>query len=100
MKYAPRWAQKPDSNQSDVVQALEKIGCSVFSLHRVGDSIPDLLVGYRGLTMLLEVKTERGKLSKEQERWHREWKGHTCVVRSPTDAIEQVMSHVKAHQSR
>jgi len=96
---APRWAQRPDSNQPDIVTALEKIGCSVEQLHRVG-RIPDLLVGYRGLTMTLEVKTATGRLRKEQEQWHRGWKGHSCVVRSPEDAIQQVMSHVTSHQIR
>ena len=97
---APRWAQAPDANQDEVVKALEKIGCSVYDAHRIGGGLPDLIVGYRGLTMLVEVKTPKGKLREGQEQWIREWRGFTCVVRSPEDAIEKVMSHVKNHPIR
>ena len=98
-KYAPRYAQKPDSNQPEIVTALEKIGCSVYDASRVG-KIPDLIVGYRGCTLLLEVKTPKGRLSSEQVEWHKEWRGHSCVVRSPKEAIEAVLTYVKNHQIR
>lgn len=80
--------------------ALEKIGCSVHDMSRVGGGFPDLVVGCRGLTLLLEVKTVQGSLNKEQEQWHTEWKGHTSIVRSPMEAIEVVTHHVKKHQTR
>jgi hypothetical protein len=97
---APRWRQKPDANQPDIVAALESIGCSVYDASRVGGGFPDLVVGFRGLTLLLEVKTARGRLRKEQQQWIDEWRGFTRVVRSSTDAIETVLEHVKNHQSR
>ena len=50
--------------------------------------------------MLLECKTEGGRLREEQERWLTEWKGFTCVVRSPLEAIEVVTDHVKNHPIR
>lgn len=79
--------------------ALERIGCMVYDAHRVGE-IPDLIVGYRGCTMLLEVKTPNGKMKRDQIKWHREWRGHSCVVRSPMEAIEAVTEHVKNYQIR
>lgn len=95
----PRFRQKPDANQPEIITALLKIGCSVYDASRVGE-IPDLLVGYRGCSLLLEVKLPKGKLSKPQELWHKRWNGHSCVVRSPEEAIEAVLSHVKNYQSR
>lgn len=97
---APRWRQKPDANQKDIVAALEKIGCTVYDGSRIGGGFPDLVVGYRGLSLLIECKTAKGRLRKEQERWHREWKGHSCIVRSPMQAIDAVTEHVKNHQIR
>lgn len=97
---APRWAQKPDENQGEIVQALENIGCSVYDASRVGGSFPDLVVGIRGLTILLEVKTERGRVRKEQTKWHENWRGCTFIVRSPMEAIDVVMAHVRTHTIR
>ena len=45
-----------DANQKEIVDALRKVGASVVSLSQIGDGCPDLLVGYRGRTLLLEVK--------------------------------------------
>jgi hypothetical protein len=50
--------------------------------------------------MLLEVKTPNGKMKRDQIKWHREWRGHSCVVRSPMEAIEAVTEHVKNYQIR
>jgi hypothetical protein len=96
---APRWRQRPDSNQKKITDALTKIGASWYDASRVGE-IPDLIVGYRGCTTLMEIKTEKGKLSKRQLKWHEEWRGHSCVVRSPMQAIEEVQQLVKAHPIR
>lgn len=97
---APRWAQKPDENHPEIVKGLRQMGCTVFEAHRVGSKLPDLIVGYRNLTMLLEVKTPKGRLRKGQEEWLSEWRGHTCIVRSLDEAIAEVMAHVKAHAIR
>ena len=48
----------------------------------------------------MEVKTLKGKLQPSQIEWHEMWNGHSCVVRSPEEAIEAVISHVTNHQSR
>lgn len=45
-----------DANQPDIVKALRKMGAFVQSLAAVGDGCPDLLVGFRGKTYLIEVK--------------------------------------------
>lgn len=50
--------------------------------------------------MLLEVKTKSGRLKKSQERWMLEWRGHSCVVRSPEEACQAVLDHVKNHRIR
>lgn len=83
-----RWAARTDSNQSEIVQALRKAGRTVKSLHRVGQDVPDLLVGYNGLNFLLEIKIEGGKLSEGQQQFADEWRGDVRVVRSPLEAIE------------
>lgn len=80
----------PDANQAVIVEALRKVGAIVCIMTNIGDGAPDLLVGWRGETTLLEVKTEDGKLAVEQLRWHAVWRGRggrLAVVRSPLDAL-------------
>lgn len=99
MKPAYLGFARPDANQKRIADALRLIGAVVKDLSRVGGGTPDLLVGYKGLTVLLEVKREPGKqggtsganLSKTQSRWHLLWCGGPChLVRTVDEAIEIV----------
>lgn len=80
-----RRAAKVDANQVAVVSALRKIGATVQPLHMVSDGCPDLLVGYRAHTYLLEVKDgakvpSARRLTPDQQQWHRDWQGGTLAV--------------------
>lgn len=90
-----RRAAKVDDNQAEIVAALRKIGASVQPLHAVGQGCPDLLVGWRGMTSLLEVKDGKKppsarKLTEDQEKWHANWRGQVAVVETIEQAIEAV----------
>jgi hypothetical protein len=98
-KYAPRYAQKPDSNQPEIVKGLLKVGYSVYDAHRVGE-IPDIIVGGGGVTCLMEIKIIGAKLKPSQADWHRDWRGHSCVVHSLEEAIAEMQQHVKNYQTR
>ena len=89
-------ACRTDDNQSDVVKALEAIGCSVRDASRMGDGFPDLIVGYRRRNFLLEVKdgakaASDRKLTPDQVEFHRLWRGQVAVVTSAAEAIECVL---------
>lgn len=66
------------------------------SLGAVGDGCPDLLVGYRGATHLLEVKEKSRKPSEKrlgltQALWHAYWRGgQLVVVHSPEEALRAI----------
>ena len=87
-----RRAARIDVNQPDIVEALRKAGATVQPLHTVGKGCPDLLVGWRGLNLLIEVKNgklsqSRRKLTPDEARWCSEWKGIVHIV---TDAAQAV----------
>jgi hypothetical protein len=84
-----RRAARIDRNQVDVVIALRKIGATVQHLHTVGGGCPDLLVGFRGRNMLLEVKSDGGLNDLETE-WHRDWRGKVATIYTPEEAIHEV----------
>jgi Holliday junction resolvase len=91
MSPAPRWRNKPDANQRDIVDALEKVGAKVYDASQAGSGFPDLLVGYRSCLYLLEIKTGKSKLNKQQLKFHNEWQGFDIyVVRSPMQALEAI----------
>lgn len=80
-----RRAAKVDANQAVIVDALRTVGASVHSLAAVGGGIPDLLVGYRRATYLLEVKDgskppSQRELTPDQVKFHGDWFGGPCVV--------------------
>lgn len=90
-------AAKADANQREVVAALRAVGCSVSSLHRVGDGVPDLLVGYRGHTLLIEVKDgtkppSARMLTPDQLAWHAAWRGGPLAV---VDGVEAALRVVR-----
>ncbi len=87
-----RRAARIDDNQPQIVRALRSLGASVQPLSAVGQGCPDLLVGYRGATLVLEVKNKDGPpsqraLTPHQERWHRDWRGQLAVVHDITEAL-------------
>lgn len=79
---------KVDRNQSEIVDALRKAGCSVQPLHAVGAGVPDLLVGVSSKNFLLEVKAENGTLTERQVAWHEVWRGSVYTVKTAQEALE------------
>jgi Holliday junction resolvase len=78
---------RADKNQLEIVKALREIGASVLVLSQVGFGAPDLLLGWQGKNILIEVKSKNGKLSKSQKDWIFDWRGRVEVVRSIEDVI-------------
>ena len=83
-----RRASRVDSNQVAVVAALRKIGASVLHLHREGGGCPDLLAGYRGRNVLLEVKMPGEEPNALQVEFIATWGGELHVVHSAQEAID------------
>ena len=79
-----------DMNHAEIVDALRRIGCSVQSLASVGDGCPDLLVGYGGRNVLLEVKAPKGRPTSDQMTWGARWPGQLGIVRTVEEAIRCV----------
>jgi len=84
-------AANVDNVQPEIVKALRAIGASVQVLSSVGRGVPDLLVGWRKKTFLLECKTGNGQLNTVQREWHAKWAGHVAVVRTPEEAQRAVI---------
>lgn len=87
-----RRAAKIDANQPEIVDALRRAGATVQPIHTVGSGVPDLLVGYRGVNLLMEVKDgdkpeSAQKLTPDEAEWHQNWLGQRSIVRSVFEAL-------------
>ena len=94
-----RWA-KIDANQTQVVEALRAAGATVQSLAAVGQGVPDLLVGFQGKTLLMEVKDGRKppsqrQLTEDQLKWHGAWRGGPVAIVDGPDAALRMLGVLK-----
>ena len=84
--------KRVDSNQSQIVQWFREFGFSVAHTHTIGKGFPDLVVAKYGITFLVEVKDgakppSAQKLTADEERFHKEWKGVIKIIRNLEDVI-------------
>jgi hypothetical protein len=95
-----RQAAKTDRNQTEIVDALRRMGATVQSLAAVGKGTPDLLVGFEGETFLMEVKDgmkppSARKLTPDQEVWHGNWTGGRLDVVNDINSAVKVITEDK-----
>lgn len=90
-----RLASRIDDNQHEIVQALRKAGAYVRVITQ-GDGLPDILVGFNGKTILMEIKDgnkrpSEQRLTKAEEKFHNEWTGgRLAVVNSVFMALQEL----------
>ena len=83
-----RRAARVDATQEAIVSALRAAGAYVWVI-----GLPvDLLVGYKGHTFLVEIKTDSKKrLTKLQADFFENWSGSTlCRVDNPEAALRMI----------
>lgn len=86
-----RYDAKRDTIENEVIVALLSVGCTVQQLSIKG--VPDLLVGFSDpqtgvpTNILIEAKSDKGKLTPDQVEWIEKWEGQVFVVRSVEEAL-------------
>lgn len=85
-------AKRTDANQKEVVKAFRDTGATVQILSDIGKGCPDILVGSFGQNFLIEIKDgnkplSAQKLTEHEERFHQNWKGQVCIIRSAVEAV-------------
>jgi len=91
-----RRAARVDDNQQQIVEALRAIGATVRVVTQ-GGGLPDLLVGCRGNTILMEVKDGKKPpsarvLTPAEQKFFDEWRGGLVVV---VNSIEEAIAVLK-----
>lgn len=90
MGYSKRnpFARQVDGNHAEIKEVFEKAGFSVFDTKNVGGGFPDLILGRKGYTWLVEVKTPKGQLNEKQVKFHQDWRGCAiAIIRTVEEAL-------------
>lgn len=84
---------KTDDNATAIADALRAVGAVVWFIEGAHGKagVPDLLVGFRGHTFLLEVKMPKGQVSEAQKKFFEQWNGATAVVVRDVDEALAVL---------
>jgi hypothetical protein len=96
-----RRAARTDANKDDIVKALREAGASVYDLR-----MPvDLLVGYQGASILMELKdgskppSARKKTDAQIKFWD-EWTGGPLVLVTDVESALRMLRIVSAKPAR
>ena len=80
-----------DTNHKEIVKALREAGASVVSLASMKHGCPDLLVGYAGETLMMEVKKDsKARFTSDQLEFMAKWKG------GPISRVDSVEAAIRA----
>lgn len=88
---------RTDGTQTEIVKALRKLGATVAVTSALGDGFPDLVVGWRGVNHLVEVKNgslspSKRELTPDEEKFHATWRGAPVVTLESADgSIEWIL---------
>jgi len=88
MQEGYKYSQR-DKNHTEIKKEFERLGWSVAETHSVKRFV-DLVVGKYNITLLVEVKQEGKKLTKDQEQWHDAWRGTAPVVMRSVEDVQEL----------
>jgi hypothetical protein len=86
--------KRTDANHKEIIDAIRKIpALSVFSTHTIGKGFPDIVIGYKGINYLVEIKDgaktkSQKKLTDDEIRFHQSWFGQIIVCECVKDVLQ------------
>ena len=97
-----RRASKVDANHRTIVAAFKAHGCSVRDNSAAGNGLPDLAVGFLGVTHLVEVKDgkkipSKRKRTPAQVKLAEGWKGEPPVLVESIDDVAACVARWRLH---
>ena len=85
-----------DTNHKEIVKALREAGATVVSMASLKHGTPDILVGYAGETILMEIKKDaKAKFTPDQIDFMGKWKGGAVSRVDSVDAALRALGVIK-----
>ena len=89
MAFKPPQKAKRDGNEKEIVNVFERFGLTVERM----DKPVDLIVGFRGVNYLVEVKNgPKAPMTEDQKRFFAAWPGQVAVVSTLDEALDFAQS--------
>ncbi len=87
-----------DGNHAAIVKRLRELGMSVANTSRLGEGFPDIVVGWRGVNGIFEIKDPARKpserrLTDDEDKFHAAWKGQIDKVET-AEEVEAIMQQM------
>ena len=86
---------RSDDNTFLIKDHLDNIPGISYKFVSQVDGFVDMVVGWRGINYLWELKSDKGKLSKSQKDFHLQWSGTISVIRTIEDADKALGIKIK-----
>jgi hypothetical protein len=87
------YKKRVDENQKQLVHTFIALGATVLNLSTVGRGCPDLLIGYRGKSVLVEIKRNaKASYTEPQIKFMQEWRGGAV---SRIDSVDAAIRLIK-----
>lgn len=84
------YKKRVDENQSLIFHTFIALGASVCNLSTVGRGCPDCLIGYKGKTVLVEIKSSnKAQFTEPQIKFMQGWRG------GPVSRIDSVDAAIR-----
>jgi len=93
--------RRTDANHKSLINSIRQIpSISVFSTHTLGKGFPDIVVGYKGINYLFEIKDSaktpsQKKLTPDEVKFHCSWFGQVNII----ETIEDVLRYINKTQT-
>ena len=85
--------KRVDENQKQLIHTFIALGASVLNLSTVGRGCPDLLIGYRGKSVLVEIKRDsKASYTESQVKFMQNWRGGAI---SRIDSVDAAIRLIK-----
>jgi Holliday junction resolvase len=85
-----------DTNHKEIVAALRQAGATVVSMASLKHGTPDILVGYAGETILMEIKKDaKAKFTPDQLKFMADWKGGSISRVDSADAAIRALGVIQ-----
>ena len=87
------YKKRVDENQKSLIHTFICLGASVLNLSTVGRGCPDLLIGYKGKTVLVEIKSSaKATFTEPQIKFMQGWRGGAV---SRIDSVDAAIRLIK-----
>jgi Holliday junction resolvase len=88
-----RRAARTDANQNDIVEALRDVGATVAITSGLGSGFPDIVVGFREVNYLIEIKDgskppSKRRLTPDEQDFHDLWRGSVHIANDTDEALK------------